>query len=404
MRSIVAISMFAMVGVAHAGDDGDPSDDQGVGGALQSWSSVPVAEGSAAADGSVHLWGQLQTWVTLADQDTNVQADPATYGDPEADPGFSIARARFGIDGFLPGADAGWGQVDYAVSVGVGAPYDALSTFDSSSVQIVDAFGRWASPQSFGTTSVAFGVQRVPFSRDAMISSARLVFQERAVGTAWLVPGRDAGAVVGQSVQFTDDPAGPQLLLRGGAFNGNGALFGDADPGLMASVRGEFLLGQAYQTWSHDLEPALGVGSSYLSNRELATTTNALEADLLARYKWVTVSGELVQSTITLGNSDVVAPPLLSDTTRLAWQAQVSVFTPLPRGGIELAGRYATLDDDQAYENLGDVQLLHAGLTWRDLVPGFDVGGGYIHREETPTFANDSVRLWLQVRPSAQLL
>ena len=139
------------------------------------------------------MWGQLQTWATVSDQDEAVQADPATYGDPEADPGFTIARARFGIDGFLPLGDRSCcGQVDYAVSVGLGAPYDVLSTSDSD-LQIVDAFGRWANVYDFGTTSIAAGVQRVPFSRDAMTSSARLVFQERAVGTAWLVPGRDAG-------------------------------------------------------------------------------------------------------------------------------------------------------------------------------------------------------------------
>ena len=402
MRSIAVFSLLSLAAPAYAGGDEAPAD-QGVGGALQSWSSVPIAEGSAAEQGSVHLWGQLQTWVTLADQDENVQADPATYGDPEADPGFSIARARFGVDGFLPGADQGWGQVDYAISVGISSPYDVLSTKEQD-VQIVDAFGRWAMPASFGVTSLAFGVQRVPFSRDAMTSSARLVFQERAVGTAWLVPGRDAGGVLGQSVTFSDDAAGPQILVRGGLFNGNGQIYGDADPGLMASARAEFLMGEAYQTWSQDLEPALGVGGSYLSNSELATATNATGADLLARYKWFTVTGEMVMSTTKLRNSDIVAPPLLRETGRMGWHAQLSAFVPLQRGGgLEVAGRYATLDDDDQYENLGDVQLLHAGLTWRDLVPGFDLGGGYILRQESPAFGNDTVRLWAQVRPSAQL-
>ncbi len=400
MRAILAFSGLFLATAAVAGE-GAP--DQGVGGALQSWSSVPVLDEADQQGGSLHVWGQLQTWATVSDQDEAVQADPATYGDPEADPGFTIARARFGIDGFLPLGDRSCcGQVDYAVSVGLGAPYDVLSTSDSD-LQIVDAFGRWANVYDFGTTSIAAGVQRVPFSRDAMTSSARLVFQERAVGTAWLVPGRDAGAVLGQSIAFSDAPSGAQLLVRGGLFNGNGDLFGDSDPGLMASVRAEFLMGDAYQTWSQDLEPALGVGGSLLSDRELATVTRSNEADLLARYKWVTVSGELVTSNIEPRNSDVVAPEVLRKTTRLGWHAQLSVFLPFTQGGLEVSGRYATLDDDRELTNLGDVQILHAGATWREVLPSFDLGAGYIHREESPAFSNDTVRVWMQVRPSRSL-
>lgn len=402
MRATLAISAFLVASTAHAADD-DATTPQGVGGALQSWSSVPVLDDDHAEHGTLNVWGQLQSWVTVVDQDESVQADPATYGDPEADPGFTIQRARFGIDGFLPLGDASCcGQVDYGISVGLGAPYDVLGTPDTD-LQIVDAFARWANVYDFGITSLAIGVQRVPFSRDAMMSSARIVFQERAVATNWLVPGRDAGAIFGQSVIFGDDPSGPQVLVRGGLFNGNGNLFGDSDPGLLGSARAEFLMGDAYQTWSHDLEPALGVGGAVLFDNELGTSTQATGADLLARYKWVTLSGELVMSTVKPKNTDIVAPSVLTETNRLGYHAQLSFFVPFTRGGLELAGRYATLDDDTAFDNLGDVQIVHAGATWRDVLPAFDVGAGYILRNESPSFANDTVRLWVQVRPSRNL-
>lgn len=384
---------------AEAGRDGEF--DQGVGGALQSWSAVPIADEATKASGSLHLWGQLQTWATLADQDVDLQADPATYGDPEADPGFSIARARLGFDGFLPMGDrACCGQVDYALSVGVGAPYDALSS-ENQDLQLVDAFGRWANPWSWGVTSVAAGMQRVPFGREAMMSSARLVFQERAVSTNWMTPSREVGAVVGQSVTFGD--SGPQVLLRGGLYNGNGSLFGDNDPGMLAAARAEFLLGDAYQTWSADLQPALGIGGSVMVDNELATTTTSREIDLLARFKWVTVMGEVLTSRITLGDTDVVAPPFLGETNRFGLNGQLSVYIPLPAGGVEVAGRYATFDDDRSTDNYGDVGIVHAGLSWRDALPGFDIGGGYIHRTETGAFDNDTIRLWMQVRPSKRI-
>ncbi len=403
MRSCLSASVlaftFLVAPAAHAGDD---DLGQGVGGALQSWSSVPIADEATRTNGSLHLWGQLQTWATLADQDLELQADPATYGDPEADPGFSVARARLGFDGFLPLGDRTCcGQVDYAISVGIGAPYDALSSEPSGSVQMVDAFGRWAQPWSWGVTSVAAGMQRVPFGREAMMSSAQIVFQERSVATSWLTPSREVGAVLGQSVQFGD--SGPSALIRGGLYNGNGALFGDQDPGLMAALRAELLYGDAYQTWSSDLSSAFGVGGSVLRDDELPSDTGSREVDLLARYKWVTVTGELISSRITLGDTDVVVPEVFAETNRLGIQGQLSVYVPLPSGGVEVAGRYSSFDDDRSLDNVGDVQIIHAGLSWRDALPGFDLGGGYIHREERASLSNDTVRLWMQVRPSFQL-
>jgi len=403
-RALAAAAVIALSGAAPAvAGQEEEAPDQGVGGALQSWSSVPIADDATRASGSLHLWGQLQTWATVADQDRDLQADPATYGDPEADPGFSISRARIGFDGFLPMGDrACCGQVDYALSVGIGAPYDALSTVPSGSVQVVDAFGRWAMPWSWGVTSVAAGMQRVPFGREAMMSSARLVFQERGVATNWMTPSREVGAVLGQSVHFGD--RGPRALVRAGLYNGNRSLFGDRDPGLMAAARAEFLWGDAYQTWSPDLANAVGVGGALLSNQELAIDTSSREVDLLARFKWVTVMGEVITSHITLGDTTVVAPELLGETNRLGVNGQLSVYVPLPgAGGVEAAGRFSSFDDDRGRTNAGDVQILHTGLTWRDALPGFDLGGGYIHRQEPAAIPNDTVRLWMQVRPSTRL-
>ncbi len=374
---------------------------QGVGGALQSWSSVPLADDATRASGSVHMWGQAQVWATLADQDVSLQADPASYGDPEADTGFSLARARFGFDGFLPmGSLTCCGQVDYAISVGLGAPFDVLTPGDQD-LQMVDAFGRWATKSPIGVTSIAAGMQRVPFGREALMSSAHLVFQERAVATHWLTPPSEVG--VGASQSFTIGADGPSVLLRGGLYNGNGQLFGDDDPGLMAALRGEFLLGDAYRTWSHDLSPALGVGGSILTNQELTANTNSRGVDVLARWRWISVMGEVITSSVSVGDTAVVTPDLRGDVDRLGMTAQLSVFAPIGAGGVEFAGRYASLDDDRSVETIGDVALVHAGVTWRDLLPGLDLGGGYIHRAESPEFTNDTVRLWMQVRPSSKL-
>lgn len=388
---------------AIAADD-DEAKSRPVGGALAGWGAVPLASEDERADGATHLWGQLQVWTTVMDQDVDPQADPATYGDPEADPGFSIQRARLGIDGFVPMGD-GFGkmQVDYALSVGVQAPYDVLSTPDTD-VQLVDGFGRWALPTGLGVTSLAFGSQRVPFSREAMMSSAHLVFQERSVSAHWLAPTLAVGAIAGQSFSLGQGEDAAQILVRLGAFDGgDGSLFGDGDPGLLVSGRAELILGDAYRTWSPKQKSAIGLGGAALQDRGIAVRTTSIEGDLLARYKIVTAMAEVITSSLTPVGSGVVDPALRGDVGRLGLLGQLSVYLPVKGpSGVEIAGRYSTFDDRTGVEDQGDVGILHAGATWRNLLPRTDVGAAFVHRTETDEVANDTVRLTVQIRPEGR--
>jgi hypothetical protein len=397
---------------AHASDKGtrpdEPAADEpkagAVGGSLAGWGAVPVASEEARSEGTTHLWAQLQAWATLYDQDVDAEADPATYGDPEADPGLSIHRARLGFDGFLPmGTGLGKHQVDYAIALGIGAPYDVLSVNDTD-VQLVDGFGRWALPTSLGTSSVALGLQRVPFGRENGISSAFLPFQEGGVAGNWMAPTRGVGAVGGQSVVFGKGKHPSQLLARFGAFN-PGEVFGADGTDLLVDGRLEFSAGDTYRTFSYDLDNALGLGVAAYVHQQPGLRTQAAEADLLARYKWVTLLGEVLTNTIAPVDSDIVQPGILDETGRFGWTAQVSGFVPVrAKSGCELAVRASSYDDATQLDTVGDVLVLHAGGTWRNLLPKTDVGLGYIHRTER--FAespNDTVRVWFQVRPEANL-
>jgi hypothetical protein len=378
-----------------------------VGGSLAGWGAVPIASDTERAEGLTHLWGQLQVWATVWDQDVDPQADPATYGDPEADPGFSIHRGRLGFDGYVPmGEGKGRHQVDYALSVGIAAPDDVLQESDTD-VQLVDGFGRWALPYSAGTSSLALGLQRVPFSREAMMSSADLVFQEGAPGTNWLAPARGVGALAAQSFRFAQGEDAAQVLVRLGAFNNDGDLFGSQGPGLLASARAELVMGETYRTWSPRKKPALGIGAAALRDADVSTLGTGFEADLIARYSLFTVMGELVSSKISPTDTTVQDPVLVASTNRLGWLGQLSVWIPAPLGGreasgIEVAARYSSFDDATALDNNGDVQLLHAGATWRNLLPRTDLGAGFIHREEPDGVPNDTIRIWTQVRPEGR--
>jgi hypothetical protein len=402
------IAAWAQEPAGDAESSSEPSAGGAVGGALAGWGAVPVASEAARSEGTAHLWAQLQVWATLLDQDVDPQADPATYGDPEADAGFSIRRGRIGIDGYLPMGDRfGDQQVDYAFAVGYGAPADALTAIGSEpTIQLVDAFGRWALPTGLGVTSASIGVQRVPFSRESMMSSADLVFQEAAVGTNWLGPNREAGATASQSVVFDEDSElAPQILVRGGLFNGGGDLVGDQGPGMMGTARVELAVGDTYRTWSAAKQPALGVGGALLRNGEPSTRETAIAADLLGRYSLVSVLAEVVSSTVSPTTTNASPPSVVAETTRLSWLAQLSVWIPVAAGGsgVEVAGRYATFDDATALDNSGDVSILHAGATWRNLLPRVDLGAGYVHRAEPGNLPNDTVRVWAQVRPQRNL-
>lgn len=409
------VAVMSALAPARA-DDGAGDGDrrhraEAVGGSLAGWGAVPIADDDARAHGVLDVWGQLQVWTTIVDQDVDPQADPATYGDPEADPGFTLRRARIGIDGYLPmKAFPGRSQVDYAFALGVGAPYDVPSAIggaaDASTVEIVDAFGRWALPTGAGVTSLAFGLQRAPFSRESGMSSADLVFEEVAVGTEWLAPSRELGVVAGQSVVFKDGELAPQVLLRGGLYNGGGDLVGDEGPGLLGTLRAEFSAGDTYRTWSADGDPALGVGAAFLRDGGPSTRTTSIEADLIGRFSLVTAMGELVSSTVEPTATDIAEPGVVTATSRIGWLGQLSVFVPVAKGrgsGIEVAGRYASYDDDTSVDTSGDVGILHAGATWRNLLPRVDVGAGYIHRIEVSNAPNDTIRVWTQVRPQIAL-
>ncbi|MBT3223903.1 MAG: hypothetical protein HN348_32955, partial [Proteobacteria bacterium] len=232
---------------------------------------------------------QLQTWITPWDQDQDPQADPAGYGDPEHDPGFLIKRFRTGFKGRF-------NRLDYSLLIGTSARYDVWEEA-SSGINIVDAYGRYTAETPIGPLGFTLGLQRVPFSREMLMSSKVLVFQERSVGTNWLNPLRDVGVVGGQTWVLPGE-SGSQLTLRAGVFNGNGDEFGDIDPGVLVVGRLEYTMGDTYRTWSTSGENAVGVAVSGMMNTEMATTTQAANVDGMGRVGPVTLLFEGTFSTI----------------------------------------------------------------------------------------------------------
>lgn len=358
-------------------------------------------------EGTVRIAGLVQSWVTVMDQDEDPLADPATYGDPENDPGFSLQRGRLGASGLFPRAYK-LVQASWSVGVGVGAPYDFRFPADYDA-QIIDAYGEVLLANEFGPTALSLGVQKVPFSRDQLMSARDLTFQDRHVASAHFGQTRDVGAILSQGILLKDGKEDLGVVaLRLGAFNGNQDIYGDDDPGKLLAARGELAIGRAYQTFDPALKPALGVAVNVLNDDERATNTMRYGADLLGRYKWITATGEFLMGSVGPGDPNAVDPGVSETIRQMGYAAQLSVFVPIEeeQGGPEFAARFAGYDDDRDQSDLGDVQILTAGLNWRGVTKGVDVGAGYVMRlEGGPTeLQNDTVRLWVQLRPTYDVL
>lgn len=377
------------------------------GGAPSSEEAIPEVPSSTPTVRQVmRPWGQLQIFGTVFDQDESVQADPASYGDPEADPGFQVARGRFGFTGELPLRNPDAPVVDYGLSLGIATPYDALRLGDSG-VSMVDAFGRVTFTPGLGDTVVSLGLVKVPFSREALMSSQDLVFMERAVGAENLTSVRDVGVLGRQEIDLGSAEDAPVIAISAGAFNGNNDFLGDEDPGIMGAGRVEFEKGDTNRTWSPEQDTAIGVGGSFLYNSELALRTTAFSADAFLRTGPFSLMAELGMSTLTPTATDLGEPGVFTSTTRMGWTAATSYYRPFGDAtkpepmGLEVAVRASSLDDNRNLSDNGDVLVVHGGATLRSVLPMFDLGVGYIHRTELGgrKLPNDSLRVWAQFRP-----
>ncbi len=346
--------------------------------------------------------GLLHTWLTAYDQDDDPVADPAGYGDPEHDMGLTLQRARLGLVLELPDPPKLTGTTVWMTTVvGSDAPADALDTA-SSDIALIDA--RLGFDQDIGRyhNRTAVGFQRIQYSRESMIASADLVFQDRSIGATHLVPSRSVGVSAAPSLDWGKGETPVRTTLRFGAFDATSELFDSSGGGGLAFGRLDVGWGEDHATWSADGDSALGAGASLVGHDVVGATDLTWHVDLLARWRWVTALGGLTRSTVRPADGLLVNPLVNLETERTATWAQLGGFIPCSGDqGLEIAARYELFDDAGHLEDNGDVSRLTAGLTWRNLVPFVDMGAGYVHREELHgnAFDNDTLRIWIGARP-----
>jgi len=327
---------------------------------------------------------QAHVWATLYDQDEDRTADPAGYGDPEDDSGFKIRRARVGFTGI----NDTW---RYAVILGQSAPFDGLTALGGTQIDIVDAHAGYSPAEGLWITG---GVQKVPVSRELIMSSQRLALVERSVASEWLIPGRDTGLTV-------DYRVGSSSLygkLSAGVYNGNRSVVSDDNEGKLLAARAELVVGEAnpYRTWGKVDGVTFAVAGDFWNNNDVATDTTGFGADMILRVGGLAVTAEGRMATIAPDDTTIAQPDVLAGTRRLGALAQVGYSV----AAYEPAVRFSLWDDDADNEDNGDVADVLAGVTRNGRNHNWRVGGGYVHRMElggTP-IQNDTVRLWMLVR------
>ena len=320
----------------------------------------------------------VQLWATAWDQDLDPQADPAGYGDPEDDPGFKIRRARLGGKGSL-----GYG-FDYEMVIDAGSPYDAWKEAVTT-VHLHDAKIGW----SKGGLTLGIGQQKVPYSREALISSGQIVFTERAVATEHMVPDRETGLTAGYRWNG--------LGLDAGIFNGSGSFLGDDNFGFLSAGRLSYTnadAGQDLLTWGELDGLVYGVGANGFYNDDLSTSTMAVGGDVIVRVAGLSALVEGHWANIQPTSTDVAPADVLDGTPRLGLTGQLGYSFGL----FENALRFSMYDDDMDTEDNGDIWELYGGTTVHLADDHARLGIGYVHRHETAgqTLPNDTIRLWVQ--------
>lgn len=334
----------------------------------------PVFADEAAPAVDVDPVALLQLWGTAYDMDRDPQADATGYGDPEDDPGLKVKRARLGLR-------ASAGDFTARLVGGASAAYDAWDE-DHGDFALYEASIQWERKWF----AVEGGLQPVPFSRDNLMPSGELTFEERGIAAEHLADERGMGLVARAQ--------GAGVTGQLGVFNSGFMPFGDDNVGKTLVARAEYLLGDrdTYALWGGKEGFGLGVGASGLYEGDVATRTIAASGDVVVRGGPVSALVEGAWATVSPTATDVASPDVWDPTTRVGVTGEVNVGI----GRFQPAARVSWYSDSA----LGDWTQVLGGVVAHvgpkgmpDLVR---VGAGYVLRLESDPIPNDTVRLWGQ--------
>lgn len=296
-------------------------------------------------------------------------------GDPANVEGFVLRRARLGLDGTFV-RDVRWSVwLEFHDSTG--------EEGDAGQAQLLDASLTW---EAHRLAVVSAGVGKVPFSKAWTTSAALLQLAERPFALRQLdvrpiVPDRQLGA------WLTGDLEIAAWAL--GVFNGSEGLGeGDDNGGLLYAARLEVTpLGPTGTTQTAFFPGEEGydrirvaVGGGAYFNDDAAGDQLAFGVDLTAKWKRLSLTAELLQSTWEPDDAPVVPDDGFARRDQRGIYGQAGFFV-LP-GRLELVARVEALDRNLDAEDGTAVTAYTAGANWYFLRHRLKVMGAFVRRRE----------------------
>jgi hypothetical protein len=331
-------------------------------------------------DFQLDLHGRIQVLGGLVGEDSHT-----SNGDVLSRDGFRIRRARLGVSGQLKK------NFQYGIELD-------LIDEDSGGNALLDAFVTYK-PAEFAWVQVGAG--KLPYSRVLMISSGDMQFIERP---AWvnteavtrqnmLDPGRQVGITVGGRVSLFNYAAG--------VYNGSpGFSVGDLNDGLLYIVRlgagqGNFLGSEA------DFERTgvrWMVGLNGYLDQDPEADVHGGGVDLGLKLFGFSFHAEALWAKSVPVTRPESTNATLDEFERWGMYVQAGYLYPLCFGGLELAGRFAIMDENIRVENEGDLWELTVGLNAYLFENQLKLMLNYVKREEMEgaSLENDSILVMMQ--------
>lgn len=309
-------------------------------------------------------------------------------GDPADAQGFSLRRARFGVNGYA------WGDVEFELS------FEA----ESDGVDLLDAWVAWRPIIGLG---FVVGAKKVPFSRSALMGAGEAALSDRALGVRALAPFRQVGLTV------EGDVGNGIARYWLGAYNGfqrrasfglgyeeSTALDGNRFTRLAYAARVELApLGPVGDGMPDFTRGGLrvGVGGSFFYDDGKSVETLGWEVDAIMKVAGFHLAIEWLNDSAEPADQPTVEAPLFGAIDRMALSAEAGYLIIGDRLGV--AARFELLDDNTEQDNSGDQIVIAAGLQYYLHRQHLKAMLEFTHREELegPSLDNDALLLQVQL-------
>ena len=214
----------------------------------------------------------------------------------------------------------------------------------NAGVTLLDAYGNYVVAEG---VQIRFGQFKVPYSRQALVSSGQLEFMNRSIVTNVFAPGRDIGIMAHDVVKFGENENDMALEWAFGLFNGDGTNVSGNDNNWLgwAARLGFYPMGfvkYGETDFAQGDDVKFGIAASYYSvrNRPAGNTVkdDRWQFDAVLTWAGLYVEGEYHSMSLNPDGSSAI--------DNKGWFVQAGYL--IADTNIEVMARYSMIDWDRA--------------------------------------------------------